>query len=751
LTSRIILVWLKYWMRYWFVITYLSLIVLKSSDVSAKAPHANITTLHFKNSKVETQEIARLLEEWAVPIAILPARPSYYIVQYSAASFEVRNDLERISEIVRYIPDRGYIIHLLGSLSDLEQISGIEWFGEYHPYLRVEGGLLSDSKNGELELEIALFPRSETEKVIDQLKSIAEVSVLDISAEMIKVRAKRSEVPKLALVNGVEWIQKAKEPSLVDGIKIADDVSLADSTLTGSDDFERFEGFASGAKALNPDRLYERGIRGSSELIAVADSGLDQGKMEEIPRDLSGRIRNVQSLGRSATQEWDDPLGHGTHVTGLLAGNGAASEGRVRGVAYEAEITFQSLFRWRNIDGERVKGIALPSSLGRLFERPYQEGARVHTNSWQLSGFSNYGIQESGLDSFVWKYPDMVIVFAVGNNGVDLNGDGWIDERSLSIPSDAKNCIAVGASENLILRGGIQRPWGMLGMLGARRNIWGANPIKSDIPSNNLNGIAAFSGRGPTADGRIKPDLVAPGTNNLSLRSHARDADPKESWGIFNDDYLFNGGTSMAAPLVAGAAALVRQYYRTVEKREVVSSALVKAALINGSVDLYPGQFGNFDEIPTIRPNIHEGWGRVNLASFFSQGGVHSVDDLKGLKEGEFKEFVISIVDQTSPLRVTLVYNDYPASPSASRILVNDLDLSVRNSRNAVYFPNRKKGRDHLNNVEHIDIEEPMLGDYRIRIDASSVPLGDEFGRQPYAVVFSPISNGMKVKEREFF
>ncbi len=741
-------------MRYWFVITYLFLIVLKSSYVFAKTPHANITTLHFKNSKIETQKIARLLEEWAMPIAILPVEPSYYIVQYSAASFEIRNDLEKISEIVRYIPDRGYIIHLLGSLSDLEQIPGIEWFGQYHPYLRVEKGLLSDSKNGEIELEIALFPRSETEKVIGQLTSIAEVSVLDTSAAMIRVRTKRSEIPKLALVNGVEWIQKAKEPSLVDGIKIADDISLADSLLSDSDDFEVFQGFASGAKALNPDRLYERGIRGSSELIAVADSGLDQGKMEAIPRDLSGRIRNVQSLGRSATQEWDDPLGHGTHVTGLLAGNGAASGGRVRGVAYEAEITFQSLFRWRNINGEReergerVKGIALPSSIGRLFERPYQEGARVHTNSWQLIGFSNYGIQESGLDSFVWKYPDMVIVFAMGNNGVDLNGDGWIDEHSLSIPADAKNCIAVGASENLILRGGIQRPWGILGTFGARKNIWGANPIKSDFPSNNLNGIAAFSGRGPTADGRIKPDLVAPGTNNLSLRSHARDADPKESWGIFNGDYLFNGGTSMAAPLVAGAAALVRQYYRTVEKREIVSSALVKAALINGSVDLYPGQFGGFDEIPTKRPNSHEGWGRVNLASLFSEEGIHSVDDLSGLKEGESKEFVISIVDETSPLRVTLVYNDYPASPSASRILVNDLDLSVLSPHNAVYFPNRKKGKDHLNNVEHIDIEEPMLGDYRIRIDASSVPLGDEFGRQPYAVVFS---GGMKVKEREFF
>lgn len=736
-------------MRYRFVITCLLLIILKSSYVSAKAP----STLHFKNSKIETQEIAKLLEEWAIPIAIFPVEPSYYIVQYSAASFEIRNDLEKISEIVRYIPDRGYIIHLLGSLSDLARIPGIEWFGEYHPYLRVEEGLLSDSKSGELELEIALFPESETEKVIGQLKSIAQVSVLDTSATMIRVRAKRSEIPKLALVNGVEWIQKAKEPSLVDGIKIADDISLADSSFANSDDFEKFRGFASGAKALNPGRLYERGIRGSGELIAVADSGLDQGKMEEIPRDLSGRIRNVQSLGRSETQEWDDPLGHGTHVTGLLAGNGAASGGSVRGVAYEAEITFQSLFRWENIDGERgerVKGIAIPSSMGRLFERPYQEGARVHTNSWQLSGFSNYGIQESGLDSFVWKYPDMVIVFAVGNDGVDLNGDGWIDERSVAAPSDAKNCITVGASENLILKGGIQRPWGTLGMLGARMNIWGANPIKGDTPSNNLNGIAAFSGRGPTADGRIKPDLVAPGTNNLSLRSHARDADPRESWGIFNGDYLFNGGTSMSAPLVAGAAALVRQYYRTVEKRQIVSSALVKAALINGSVDLYPGQFGGFDEIPAKRPNIHEGWGRVNLASLFPEKGMakHSVDDLKGLKEGESREFVISIVDETLPLRVTLVYNDYPASPSASQVLVNDLDLSVRGPRRAVYFPNRKKGRDHLNNVEHIDIEEPMLGDYRIRIDASSVPLGDEFGRQPYAVVFS---GEIKVKERKFF
>ena len=330
----------------------------------------------------------------------------------------------------------------------------------------------------------------------------------------------------------------------------------------------------------------------------------------------------------------------------------------------------------------------------------------------------------------------MVIVMAAGNEGKDVNKDGVIDPSSLLSPSLAKNCITVGASENKVLTGGIQKKWSELKNGNVR---WGAEPIASDTPSDNENGIAAFSSRGPTTDGRIKPDLVAPGTNVLSARSHMPNA--SLLWGEYNEHYVWSGGTSMATPIVSGAATLVRQYYQEESKLSFVSAALIKATLINGADDLYPGQFGfaKIKEIETQRPNIHEGWGRVNLQKtlFPESRMVRFSDEAKGLGTGEMKEYGVEVDDISEPLRLTLVYSDFPAALQAKKALVNDLDLEIVSPAKKSYFPNGLKGPDRTNNVEHIDIEQPELGAYIIRVVGYQVPQGNAEKKQPYAVVMS--------------
>ncbi len=342
----------------------------------------------------------------------------------------------------------------------------------------------------------------------------------------------------------------------------------------------------------------------------------------------------------------------------------------------------------------------------------------------------------------MWNNPDFVVLFAAGNSGMDLNGDGVIDEGAISVPATAKNCITVGASENLVLRQGIQRTWGVFGMdPTSGKSIWGALPMRDDFLSDNSRGVAAFSSRGPTADGRIKPDVIAPGTNNLSLRSRAPEVSANDSWGVFDEDYVFMGGTSMATPLVAGAAALVREYYKVKENRLFVSSALVKATLINGAIDLYPGQFQNFNEIPTQRPNMHEGFGRVDLeyALIPSLPRVRrSIDDTQGIKEREERVYTLKVTDENEPLRITMVYTDMPASPAVQRALVNDLDVVLQAPDGKKLYPNGLFHRDDVNNVENIDLQHPKKGNYVVRITAPSVPqgLGVE-DRQPFSVVMS--------------
>ena len=290
--------------------------------------------------------------------------------------------------------------------------------------------------------------------------------------------------------------------------------------------------------------------------------------------------------------------GHGTHVSGSVLGNGCRSgsnglptgyAGSYAGLAPQARLVMQSAM-------DSSCGLAgLPDDLNTLFTQARDAGARIHTNSWGEVVAGQYTTYSRTADEFTWNNKDAAILFAAGNSGVDANSDGFVDADSLSAPGTAKNVITVGASENDRTTGGYN-PGGACSTWGSCffdpqlfTPLYPAEPISSDGLSDDPTGMAAFSSRGPTDDGRIKPDVVAPGTNILSTKSQAQYV--SGGWGDGpNQYYQYMGGTSMATPLTAGAVALIRQFYTDIEGI-TPSGALLKATLINSATDLYPGQY----------------------------------------------------------------------------------------------------------------------------------------------------------------
>lgn len=630
-------------------------------------------------------------------------------------------------ELGDYIPDRGFLAHLPHDLQPelLKKIAEVKWVGHYAAAMRISPELLKILQNpkGSEKEEPAAVNLEYFKKVGDE-----EVGDLERRGGVVFYRGdfvlsawlKPVVIFELLHRGGVKWIEEYQKVKL-----LMFPLQEGGGAAVEREDLTELNGYESGLELLGVKALYEAGVKGDGEIVTVADTGLDRGSGGVIHDDFEGVIEDVLKMG-PYNSTWDDPIGHGTHVAGLVLGRGVRSNGAFHGSAPQARLIVQKILNDFGM-------LFVPPDLKQLLSPAYDRGSRIHSNSWGTAmGGGKYDQFASSLDRFVWDNPDMVVVAAAGNSGEDANRDGVVDNRSLISPAIAKNSIAVGASENLIPFGGIQRPY--LQLTGGTEK-WAMEPIASDTPSNDENGMAAFSSRGPTEDGRIKPDIVAPGTNVVSVRSHHPEA--SDLWGAFNEEYVYAGGTSMATPLVSGSAALVREYLLKVKRVESPSAALIKAILLNGAKDLYPGQYGAGigQEIPTHRPNEVEGWGRVDIASSTRIGQPEEFwfrDESPGLETRSTAHFEIEVVSIDQPLRVTLAYSDFPASVTAARALVNDLDLVLLSPSGLKFYPNGGSVPDRLNNVETIDVSNVESGTYVVEISAHQVAIG---GRQPYAVV----------------
>ena len=134
--------------------------------------------------------------------------------------------------------------------------------------------------------------------------------------------------------------------------------------------------------------------------------------------------------------------------------------------------------------------------------------------------------------------------------------------------------------------------------------------------------------------------------------------------------------------MISGLAALTRQWLAEARQIATPSAALVKALLLNGARDLSPGQYGAGAqrEIPQAWPNNAEGWGRAAITDTIGLNGNQTIwlaDDRAGLAQGGSTTYSLN-VSAGAPLRISLAWTDYPASPIAGRTLVNDLDLEVQ-------------------------------------------------------------------------
>ncbi len=590
-------------------------------------------------------------------------------------------------ELVRHIPHDAFIVKLNGlSMSQVAAMPFVGWIGRYRPEHKILKSLDIFGPSATREVRFMVSPKATTQEKLQIYRTLKTIPGRSTNSwgETLRATITGRQLAELAKSEAVLWIEPTPKPKLFDEIA---------SKIVGGDD----------GTPGTPSYVNQLGFDGSGVTVAVADSGLNLGDAATMHPDLKGRVDAFLFYGN--LEDASDGHGHGTHVTGIIAGDGATGEKDDRGYLYGMGVAPRSHIVAQRIFDDLGGYTLLDNNYARLVREAMENGAVIGSNSWGDEVQGRYDISAAEFDGFVRDGNNLVagdqpyiLEFSAGNSGPG--------SRTINSPAVGKNVIATGASEN--------------------------NRTEFILYASGSEVMADFSSRGPCEDGRIKPDICAPGTWISSLQSYG--ATDENAWGGISPNYQYQGGTSQAGPHASGAAAVFVQYYRETHNGRTPSPALVKAALINSAWDLgvfYDAELAQFFQDTPPVPNNDEGWGRVDLYNLIASGRLHEfIDQTNLLFTGQTYEHRVVVRSANEPLKITLVYTDVPGLPAALPALVNDLDLEVISPSGVVYHGNQfDNGEsvsdvdafDTINNVEGVHIAQPEAGEYIVRIIARSV------------------------------
>lgn len=724
------------------------------SFVLVRAGQGALAAIQARGIPVESQESAYEIGLASVSFDVrdgdpaLPAGfraeptrgPALYIVHFIGPikAMWLRQLQSMGAEVLHSLPAYAFLVQMDGTTRDA--VAGerfVDFVGPYHPAYKIRPDLVAAA--GPVAVQVITVAPSDAYDVAsalydDGLSRVrwdsSETGVLSVFSVgdlgVVRARLDAGLLPGIARISRVLWIEPWAEMTVYDSTSQA----LLQTGLAPGD--------------ANARRIWANGILGTGQVVAMGDTGMDFDSnfyresttviQSGQPGDNTGTIgplsiynvtdptrrKLIRYIPMSAFRGIDpwtggDPeavkdsiagggtSGHGTSTSSLAAGSDAGiGTSAEDGMAPNAKLIMEDI----GSAGDTL--VYIPDNYDDYFGPAYENGSRVHSNSWGAAD-NGYDLQAMMVDRFVWNHPDMSIFFAAGNAGSAL--------FTVGSPGTAKSAITIG----------------------------GANAYPGE---NSVNGL---SSRGPTADGRLKPDVLT-FFSGLAAASSGNPTDNSNTGAT-----LGFAGTSHSTPLGAGMGALAREYFQEgwypsgtqVSANGFSPSAALVKAFLTASSRRITGTGAN-PPSENRYPNDAQGWGRLVLddAMYLNPATegprkLWVVDQTSGLSTGQSTDYRIRVASSTTPLRIVMAYSDYPALPNANPALVNNLNLQVTAPNGSVYKGNvfapfslgeslpNSGSFDNRNPIEGVIVNAPGVGEWAIHVEAANVPSGP----QGYAIV----------------